>query len=191
MKFGFTVAIRPVIWLTAFFLMFPLLSWSEQSRDAGNRTTAPRNTALWHDDKFEVRTESPYISQSGAVVLAYTVTNKSGRDIVIYREGEGTSAGIMSGDLEIKLFRRLKTSGAYEEIKPNDHSVNLPRTSLPADVPVRLLVGFAVPKERPSWWSGDQELKPTKAIKQLLRGVDAVVILIPSRRIRIVLPVRP
>lgn len=147
-----------------------------------------KQNSSWTDSSVAVQVEAPYISEKGLLVLQYTLANKSGKDLVIYREGHEESSDILKHD-ETKLFRRLK-SGVYDEISPKDNSVAFFTTSLPADVPVRLMVAFQLPKQEESWWSKKSELRPRQAIKLALPDVDAIVLLIPSRRIRIILPVK-
>ncbi|MGA3055401.1 MAG: hypothetical protein ABSD63_14420 [Candidatus Korobacteraceae bacterium] len=168
-----------------------------QSIGSGQKAT-DKPGASWHDDKFTVRVDAPYISKGGLLVLAYTVTNHSGSDHLIYREGEGKPDDILKGGEEVKLFRRTRTSGDYNEIAEGDNSVAFFRTSLPVDVPIHLLVAFQIPKDEESWWSTKKELTPRQAIERILPDTDAIVVLfvpgplhiVPTERLRIVLPVK-
>jgi len=177
--------------LLSLFLLLVAAGGLPQSRTRPTKNGVPKSAESWQDDKITVQAEEPYISKGGLLVLAYTLSNKSGKDLVIYREGEGEPSEILKGAEEVKLFRRLKTSGSYDEITKHDKSVALFRTFLPADVPVRLLVAFEIPKEKESWWSRKAELTTQDAIQRVLSDVDNLVMLIPSRRFRILLPVRP
>jgi hypothetical protein len=179
-------------------LLLTLLAGLSVAQSGGSRQLATdKPSASWHDDKFTVRVEAPYISKSGLLVLAYTVTNHSGSDLLVYREGEGKFGDILKGGEEVKLFRRAKGSGDYSEIAEGDNSVAFFRTSLPVDVPIHLLVAFQIPKEEESWWSRKKELTPKQAIERILPDTDAIVVLlvpgplqpVPTERLRIVLPV--
>jgi hypothetical protein len=154
------------------------------------KQTSRKSAQTWRDDKVSVRVETPFISKSGSLALAYTVTNNSGTDLVLFREGEGQPTDILKGGEEVKLFRKLKSSDNYEEIWKSDNSIFFPRTSLPAEVPVRLIILFSIPKEQGSSWPGKKEITPQEAIARVLPDVDAMVLLIPGRRIRITLPVK-
>lgn len=145
--------------------------------------------SIWHDDQIAVQSGKPYISTGGLLLLEFTLTNKTGSDLVICREGDQDSSCILMGVEEAKLFRKLKRSGTHDEISENDHSIVFFKTSLPAAVPVRFVIAFELPKQEQSWWAQKEEPTPKRAIRTILADVDAIVLLIPSRRIRVTLPV--
>ena len=146
----------------------------------------------WIDDKIIVHPERPYISQDNSLILNYTLTNNTTRDINICRNIHGIFSTPDCIDYEadkIKLFRRMNGSGQYDEISEDNYSVIVPRSTLPTKIPTRFIIIFKLPEQSSHWWQSREEPKPRDAIRSVLFDVDAIVILIPSRHIRVILPI--
>lgn len=149
-------------------------------------TTNPVS-AKWIEDKVAVRVDSPSLTDSGDIVLAYTLTNKTGRDITLdFAENPASD----SNHIEAKrIFLKLKDPDSFSQVSPRDHFLYFVDTLLVPDIPISFRVVVRVSAdERPSWFSSDSdEDRLRKLLGKKLGNVDSIAIFIPDRRLKITL----
>ena len=147
------------------------------------------SSAKWVKNKILVRVDSPYLSDSGNLVLAYTLTNKTKQDIELdFSENPPISVKTRE---PIRIFLKLKDPDSYSQVTAKDHFLYLADTLLAADLPVSFHIVLSVSSEdKPSWFSTEStEERLWKLIKKKLSNTDSIVIFIPDRELKVTLPV--
>lgn len=161
---------------------------TKPTEQAQKSSTVPSSTK-WIEDKVLVRVESPYLSDSGNLVLAYTVTNKTGQDIDLdFTENPPIS---LKPHEPTRVFLKLKAPVSYSQVTPKDHFLYLADTLLAADLPVSFHVVLSISSEdKPSWFSSESaEDRLWRLLKKKLGNTDGIAIFIPDRQLKITLPV--
>jgi hypothetical protein len=157
---------------------------TKQSRQSKASTSSPK----WIEDKVSVRVESVYLSASGNLVLAYTVTNKSGADINL-EFTESPEFGLKPHE-PTRVFLKLKEPPSYSQVTRRDHFIYLFSTLLPADLPVVFEIVVSVSgDDKSSWFSMES---PEERLRRLLRkklgNTDSIAIFVPDRSLKITFP---
>ena len=188
-------AVLPVL-LPSWLIVFSVLPSGGSSPRAQTKATsqsskssANPSSAKWVENKILVRVDSPYLSDSGNLVLAYTVTNKTGQDIELdFTENPPTS---LKPHEPTRVFLKLKDPDSYSQDAPKDHFLYLVQTLLAADLPVSFHVVLSVSSEdKPSWFSSESaEERLWRLLKKKLGNTDSIAIFIPDRQLKITLPV--
>jgi len=148
---------------------------------------AIQSSTKWIENKVLVRVDSPYLSDSGNLVLAYTVTNKTGQDIELdFTDNPPIS---LKAQEPTRVFLKLKDPDSYAQVTPKDHFLYLADTLLAADLPVSFHVVLSVSSEdKPSWFSSESaEDRLWRLLQKKLGNVDSIAIFIPDRQIKITL----
>ena len=175
-------------------VLFGVLAGGATSAQTESTKQPQKNSAIpsstkWIEDKVSVRVESPYLSVSGDLVWAYTLTNKTGQDIDLdFTENPRIN---MKPHEPTRVFLKLKDPVSYSQVTPSDHFLYLVDTLLAADLPVLFHVALRVPSEdKPSWFSSESsEDRLWRLLEKKLGNVDSIAIFIPDRQLRITLPV--
>ena len=147
------------------------------------------SSTKWIEDKILVRVESPYLSDSGNLVLAYTLTNKTGKDISLdFTENSPTNLQPHEPTL---VFLKLKDPVSYSQVTPKDHFLYLADTLLPADLPIFFHIALSVSTEgKPSWFSTESaENRLWRLLKNKLGNTNSIIIFISDRQLKVTLPV--
>ncbi len=153
------------------------------------KNSAVPSSTKWIEDKVSVRVESPYLSDSGDLVLAYTVTNKTGQDIELdFTENPPVS---LKPHEPTRVFFKLKDPASYSQVTPKDHKLYLVDTLLATDLPVSFHIVLRISsEEKPSWFSSEStEDRLWRLLKKKLGNTDSIAIFIPDRQLKITLPV--
>ena len=164
---------------------FPGQKTTTKDRHSARQTPASK----WAEDKVDVKVEKPLLSQSGHLVLVYTVTNKTGKDFRISRD---RSQILMPPDAErVTLFLKLKNPSTYSEVSEKTNFLVLPDKLLPAGIPVRLEVFVRLREDsKPSWLSRESEQRRLRAaVDTELGNTESIALLLPNRRLKITLPI--
>ncbi|MGH9774182.1 MAG: hypothetical protein ACRD50_04470 [Candidatus Acidiferrales bacterium] len=146
--------------------------------------TIPSSTG-WIEDKVSVRVESPYLSDSGSMVLAYTVTNKSGQDIDLdFSENSPVS---LKPHVPTRVYLKLKDPRSYLQVTPKSNFLSLVETLLPADLPVSFHIVVTVSAdEKPSWFASESsEDRLRRLLKEKLGNTECITVFVPDRHIKI------
>ena len=161
---------------------------TESTKQPQKNSVIPSSTK-WIEDKVLVRVESPYLSDSGNLVLAYTLTNKAGQDIVLdFTENPPVN---LKPHEPTRVFLKLKDPVSYSQVTPRDHFLYLVDTLLAADLPVLFHVLLSVSSEdKPSWFSSESsEDRLWRLLEKKLGNTDSIAIFIPDRQLKVTLPV--
>ncbi len=177
------------IWQGVFTVLLSLLAATDgnSTRPQTKKDGSP-SSPKWIENKVLVRVDSPYLSDSGSLVLAYTVTNKSGQDIQLKFTDSPTS---LEEHKPMRVFLKLKDPDSYSQVKRKDDFLYLADTLLPADLPVSFGIVLRVSsKDKPSWFSSDStEDRLWRLLQKNLGNADSIVIFVPDRQIKIKLPI--
>ncbi|HEV2387762.1 MAG TPA: hypothetical protein VGS20_10970 [Candidatus Acidoferrales bacterium] len=159
------------------------------TKQQSTKNGADPSSTKWIENKVLVRVDSPYLSDSGNLVLAYTLTNKSGQDIQLTF---GDNAPISLEQHEpLRVFLKLKNPDNYAQVAPKDHLLYLPDTLLAADLPVSFHVVLTVSSDdKPSWFSSESaEDRLWRLLQKKLGNTESIALFIPDRQIKITLPI--
>ena len=177
------------VWVVVLCSAYAVLAQrTAKPQDEKNKSTAA--TEQWIEDKVSVRLETPYISEDRHLVLAYTVTNKSGKDITIDLE-ERDFLHLLGEPA--RVFYKLKDRESYVRATDRDLLLSFRKELLPADLPVHFqIVLYSTIKK--SWFSWENaEEKLWNAIEKNLGNVESIAVFIPDRKLKInfPIPIRP
>lgn len=177
------------VWIVVLWSAYALYGQTTaKPQDENNKSTAA--TSQWIEDKVAVRVEAPYISEDQHLVLAYTVTNKSGKDIEIDYSDEELSLLQKMGSYErTRVFFKLKDRESYVQVTPQSQRMYFLPELLPADLPVLFQIVLYRTIER-SWffWESAEE-KLWNAIKKELGNTESIAVFIPHRKLKISFPI--
>lgn len=123
---------------------FPVRPQTTTKQQSTKNNPSPSSTK-WIENKVLVRVDTPYLSESGSLVLSYTLTNKSGKDIQL--EFTDNSPTSLEQREPLRVFLRLKNPDNYTQVTPKDHLLYLSNTLLVADLPVSLHVVLSLSSE--------------------------------------------
>ncbi len=175
-------------WQGVFTMLLSLLAATDgnSTRPQTKNDGSPSSTK-WIENKVLVQVDSPYLSDSGSLVLAYTVTNKSGQDIQLKFTDSPTS----QEHKPMRVFLKLKDPDSYSQVKPKDDFLYLADTLLPPDLPVSFGIALRVPsKDKPSWFSSEStEDRLWRLLQKYLGNAESIAIFIPDHQIKITLPI--
>lgn len=157
-------------------------------QDEKNKSSA--ETSEWIEDKVSVRVEAPYISADQHLVLAYTVTNKSGKNITIdYREDKGFMTPRDPRSSPVTVFFKLKDRESYVQITPESLLISFDMKLLPADLPVLFQIVWYSTIERSWFFWESAEKKLWNAINKELGNAESIAVFIPDRKLKISFPI--
>lgn len=180
--------IAPLLFLFAAILSFPTHAQT-RTKDKSGKSSGTAPEAKWIESKVVVRVDSPYMSDSGNVVLAYTLTNKTGQDIKL----SFSDNPLMELDQPepIRVFLKLKNPENYAQVKPKDHFLYFSDTLLVADLPVSFHIALsASPEDKPSWFSSEKpEDRLWSLLQKKLGNTESIAIFVPGRKIKLTLPI--
>lgn len=167
---------------------FPARAQTRDKQHSTKSSTNPSSTK-WIENKVLVRVDSPYLSDSGNLVLAYTLTNKSGQDIQL-TFGDNPSISLEQHQ-PLRVFLKLKNPDNYAQVTPKDHLLYLADTLLAMDLPVSFHVVLTVSSDdKPSWFSSEStEDRLWRLLRKKLGNTESIAIFIPDRQIKITLPI--
>ena len=160
-----------------------------RTKQQSTKSSTNPSSKKWIDNKVLVRVDSPYLSDSGNLVLAYTLTNKSGQDIQLtFSDNPPIS---VEQRQPLRVFLKLKNPDNYAQVTPKDHLLYLADTLLVADLPVSSHVVLSVSSEdKPSWFSSESgEDRLWRLLQKKLGNTESIAIFIPNRQIKITLPI--
>lgn len=167
---------------------FPVHPQTTTKQQSTKNNPSPSSTK-WIENKVLVRVDSPYLAESGSLVLAYTLTNKSGKDIQL----EFTDNPPISLEQRepMRVFLKLKNPDNYTQVTPKDHLLYLSNTLLVADLPVSFHVVLSLSTEdKPSWFSSEStEGHLWRLLQKKLGNTDSIAVFIPDRQLKITLPI--
>lgn len=160
-----------------------------KAKQQSTKNSANPSSTKWIENKVLVRVDSPYLSDSGSLVLAYTLTNKSGQDIQLDFTDNPESS--LEQRQSMRVFLKLKNPDSYAQITPKDHFLYLAKTLLVADLPVSFHVVLSLSSEdKPSWFSSESaEDRLWRLLLKKLGNADSIAIFIPDRQLKITLPI--
>jgi len=160
-----------------------------KTKEQSAKNSAKPSSTKWIENKVLVRVDSPYFSDSGSLVLAYTLTNKSGQDIQL-TFGDNPPISLEQHE-PLRVFLKLKNPDNYAQVTPKDHLLYLADTLLAADLPVSFHVVLSVSSEdKPSWFSSESaEDRLWRLLQKKLGNTESIAIFIPDRQIKITLPI--
>jgi len=146
-------------------------------------TSSPK----WIEDKVSVRTESPYLSTTDNLILAYTVTNKSGADITLDFSEQSDVSTKPHEHEPTRVFFKLKDPPSYVQVSPQEKRVYLTPKLLPADLPMLFHIVLIVSdSDKPSWFSsGSPEDRLRTAFQRELSNTESIAIFIPDQHLKI------
>ncbi|MGD0683269.1 MAG: hypothetical protein ABR990_14610 [Terracidiphilus sp.] len=151
--------------------------------------TRSNKPAQWIDNKVSIHVERPHLNTSGYLVLNYTVTNNSKKDINIdFSEPLISSPFIPQ---PTKVYLKLKSPESYLQQSPNDNFLRFQTTSLPVGLPVRLIIVVGSSgHNQSSWFSHESdEDRLWKAVNDEVGNVTTIDLFIPDQRLKISLPI--
>lgn len=167
---------------------FPMHPQTTTNQQSAKNNPGP-SSAKWIENKVLVRVDTPYLSDSGSLVLAYTLTNKSGKDIQLdFTDDRPIS---LEQREPTRVFLKLKNPDNYTQVTPKDHFLYLSNTLLVANLPVSFHVFVSLSSEdKPSWFSSEStEDRLRRLLQKKLGNTDSIAIFIPDRQLKISLPI--
>lgn len=160
-----------------------------RAKQEPTKTAASPSSTNWVENKVLVRVDSPYLSDPSSLVLAYTLTNKSGKDIQL----DFTDDPLISLERRepMRVFLKLKNPDNYTQVTPKDHLLYLSNTLLVADLPVSFHAALSLSSEdKPSWFSSEStEERLWRLLQKKLGNVESIAIFVPDRQLKITLPI--
>jgi hypothetical protein len=119
------------------------------------------------------------------LVLAYTVTNKSGADITLDFSEESDFSS--KPHEPTRVFFKLRDPPGYAQVTPKAHRVYLAPKLLPADLPVLFQVVISVSADdKPSWFSSESpEARLRRVLHSELGNTESIAIFIPDQHLKI------
>jgi hypothetical protein len=166
----------------------PLRAQTKEKQQSAKNNSSPSSTK-WVESKVLVRVDSPYLSDSGNLVLAYTLTNKSGQDIQLKFDDNPPIS--LEQHQPMRVFLKLKSPDNYAQVTPKDHLLYIADTLLATDLPVSFhIVLTASSEDKPSWFSSESaDDRLWRLLKKRLGNTESIAIFIPDRQIKITLPI--
>ena len=169
-----------------------LLVWTAgiASRAYAQKGTHAEKEPKWIEGKFLIRTQAPYLSDAGYVVLGYTVTNNSGSDVNIDFVDDPVASIVPHKPA--RVFLKLRSSRTYVQVTPKDDRVYFPKELLPSDLPIEFQIIIGKHHDTASSWlsSKTEHDKEREAIREELENLESIVLFIPDRRLKIEFPTR-
>jgi len=167
---------------------FPAHAQTKTKQEPTKNSAGP-SSSKWIGNKVLVRVDPPYLSDSGNLVLAYTLTNKSGQDIQL-KFGENPPISLEEHQ-PMRVFLKLKNPDNYAQVSPKDHLLYMADTLLATDLPVSFhIVLTASSEDKPSWFSSETgEDRLWRLLQKKIGNTESIAIFIPDRQIKITLPI--